>query len=547
MSKLLADKVLFSENIFTAENSELLNGGVAVLGNHIIAVGSCKEIENYIGDDTEVIDFGEKFLMPGLCDSHVHLLMGCMATMYPDLGEAKTADECGKMLYDHFMSDPDFYEDGEWVLGFNWYHSRWPDKNYPHKEVLDKYFPDRPVFLMNADLHGAWVNSKALEICGVDENTPDVPYGTLHRNPDGSPTGYLGESSCALCMDVAYTLPERKIKMLIEKVNGFFSGRGITSVCDIQYLLGVDIGDVPAYCRLAEENNLNFRINYATSLFGDTKKILADYAKYNNKQSMVYFLGLKAFMDGIIPTHTAIMLEPYTDQPDAPISYDLMDLDEAERLVKLYQGLGLNILLHAVGDGAIRKALNIYENANKENGKTKSRLSIEHWDLVNPADMLRLKDIEVIASVQPPHITLSPSLENNDYPPVVGPEREKFLWPYKSVADSGATLAFGTDYPVVYDSPWITLHRAVTRKFSDGKPEGGWNPEQKIPIADALVAYTLGGAKKFGKEEHVGTLSAGKLADIIVLDRNLMTIDPDDILNTNVLFTMVDGRVVLQK
>lgn len=544
MNSIYADKVLLSTNIFTADSKEPISGGVAVSGYYIIAVGSREEMEQYIGENTEVYDFGDQLLLPGFCDAHVHLMMGCMATAYPDLGQSKDAEDCARILREHYDSDPGFYTEGEWVLGFNWYHTRWADKQLPTKEVLDRYFPDRPVFLMNADCHGAWVNSKALEICGVNKDTPEVPYGYIHRDANGEPTGYLEEMATKLCIEKAYDLPDAKEKMLLRKVNEFFSHYGITSVGDMQYILGANVGKVSVYREMADQDALDFRINFANGLFDDLKTILALRSQFSNKEDLVYYNGLKEFVDGIISTHTSIMLEPYTDLPDAPTYYELMDLAEAERRIVFYQGLGINVQLHATGDGAVRESLNMYEKAVRTNGKTRARLSVEHLDLTNPADYSRLGELGIIASVQPPHITLSDSLETNDYPPVIGPERSKQMWSYKSFADHGAVLAFGTDYPVVYDSPMISLHRAVTRKFPDGKPEDGWNPEQRLSIEDSLIAYTLGGAKKFGKEDVVGTISVGKLADMVVVDKNLLQIDPDEILDAKVVFTMVDGRVV---
>ena len=547
MKSIVAEKVLLSKNIFTAENHNLISGGIAVAGYHIIAVGSKKEIEKYIGDKTVVYDFGDKLLMPGFCDSHVHLMMGCMATAYPDLGNAVDADDCGRILRNHYDADPGFYSPEEWILGFNWYHTRWTDKSYPTKEILDRYFPDRPVFLMNADCHGAWVNSKALEICGVDKNTKEVPYGLIHRDAAGNPTGYLEEMATSLCIGKAYDLPNVKERMLLQKVNKFFSRYGITSVGDMQYLLGTNIGKHQVYRSMADADELNYRINFANGLFDDMEQILSYHNNFNNKEDLVYYNGLKEFVDGIIPTHTAVMLDKYADDPQAPINYELMDMKRAENAICFYHSIGLNIQLHATGDGAVRKALDMYEKAIKSNGKTKSRLSVEHLDLTDPADQKRLGKLGVIASVQPPHITLSDSLETNDYPPAIGKERCKNLWAYKTFADNGVVLAFGTDYPVVYDSPMVTLHRAVTRKFPDGKPENGWNPEQRLSIADAIIAYTLGGAKKFGKEDVLGTIRVGKLADIVVVDKNLLKIPADEIPDTKVVFTMVDGRVVYDR
>lgn len=547
MSELIAEKVLYSGNIFTAEDNKVISGGIAIKGYHIIGVGSRSEMQEYIGKSTVIYDFGDNLLMPGFCDSHVHMMMGCMATIYPNLGNTKNADECGRILREHYDKEPDFYSQGEWVLGFDWYHTRWENKELPTKEALDKYFPDIPVFLMNADCHGAWVNSKALEICGVDKDTPEVPYGEIVRDAEGNPTGYLSEMATSLCINQAYDLPGVKEKMLIHKVNQYFSKLGITSVGDMQYLLGANVGKVSVYRKMADEDSLSFRVNFASGLFSDMEDNLLLKKNFDNKEDLVYYNGLKEFIDGIITTHTSVMLDPYADDPDAPLSYDLMDLEKAEELICKYHKLGFNIQLHATGDGAVRKALDIYEAALKKNGKTESRLSIEHLDLTDPADYKRLGELGIIASVQPPHITLDPSLEESIYPLVLGKKRSKQLWSYKSFADNGATLAFGTDYPVVGAEPMVGLHRAVTRKFSDGKPEGGWNPEQRLTIEEALTAYTLGGAKKFGKEEVLGTITAGKLADIVVLDKNLLEADPDEILDTSVIFTMVDGRVVYNK
>lgn len=544
MESLIAEKVLFSRNIFTSEAYGLIDGGVAICGNKIVAVGGRKEIENYISGETSVFDFGERFLMPGFCDSHVHLIMGALATVCADLSKGKSAEECCKILRKNYDRDTGFYSPGEWVLGFNWYQTWWDVKEYPDRKVLDRYFPDVPVFLMNADCHGGWVNSKALEICGVDNDTPDVRFGTIHRDAQGNPTGYLEEMAVSLCIKKAYDLTEFKESYLLQKINRYFSTFGITSIGDMQYILGTNVGSADLYKRVADNGELDFRINFANGLFDPEENIRSLRKKFHDKEDYVYYNGLKEFVDGIISTHTAIMLDKYSDDPNAPLCYQLINLEEAKNLISRYHKLGFNVHLHATGDGAVRRALDMYANAIRTNGKTASRLSVEHLDLSDPADHKRLGELGIVTSVQPPHITLSDSLETNDYLPVLGEKRSRRLWSFKSFADNGAVLAFGTDYPVVGANPMIGLHRAVTRKFPDGRPVGGWNPEQKLSIEDALKAYTLGGAMKFGKEDVLGTISPGKLADLVVIDRNLLAVDPDEILDSKAIFTMVNGRVV---
>lgn len=544
---IYADKVLASNNIFTVDNFESFSGGVAVKGNKILAVGTMEEIDKYIGNHTVVYNFGNKLIIPGFCDSHAHLKMSSVDTHAPHLYNFKSKDECGQYLKEYYEAHKGFYSDNEWLIGFGWYHTYWDEKKVPTAADLDKYLPDIPVFLFNGDCHAAWVNSKGLEIAGITKDTPDVEFGEVYRYEDGTPTGYLEEEAMKFCTVPAFTISECKEKMLMHNTNRYLREFGVTSFNDMMPFFGYNVGNIDMMKEMAAKNELDFRINIANELFDDFEYTLALRDEFSDKEGFVYHNGLKEFMDGIVTTHTAVMLDKYTDASECDIDYRLSDFDKLEQKIIEAQKLGLNIHLHAVGDGAIRKALDMYEKAIKTNGKNNARLSIEHIDLSDPADWHRFGELGVIASMQPPHVTLTPTLESNDYPPVVGSEREKNLWAIKSLQDNGAVLAFGTDYPVVEADPFITLHRAVTRRFSDGKPYDGWNPQEKITIEEAIAAYTLGGAKMVGKEDVLGTLTAGKLADIIVIDKNLLAIDPQEILDAKVVFTMVNGKVVFQR
>ena len=546
MSKVIADKILLSDAMFDAVADQPQPGGVAIKGNKIIAAGSKEEVLQYQGAETKITDYGEHMLMPGFCDSHIHLLLGSMFACEVDLSSAKSEEECAKMLYDFYKAEEDTYEDGEWVLGFSWYHLWWDNPQKPTRKTLDKYFPDRPVFLLNADAHAAWVNSKALEIAGADKNFPDVPYGTINRFEDGEPTGFLEELAMDICLKYAYKLPYKKEWQLLKNALPIFNSRGVTSVNDMQYFFGTNMGRLDVYQDMAKSGELTMRINFANGLLDDLDETRKLRQTFGDPEGLVYHNGVKEFIDGIVTTYTAVILEPYCDKPEAPLSFELMDLEKAAKNIKILQKEGMNVHLHATGDGAVRKAKEFYAAAIAENGQTNSRLSIEHLDMTKDEDLAELGKLGVIASVQPRHLALTDSLETSDYLPVVGEERAKHLWAYHSMEEAGMPLAFGTDYPIVSVDPLLGLYRAVTRIYPDGKPEGGWNPEQRISLSNALKAYTAGGAYMCGKEDVLGTLEAGKLADITVIEKNLFAVPAEEMLDCKVLMTMVNGEEVYQ-
>ncbi len=542
-----ADLIFLSENIFTATKQHcLISGGVAIAENKILLVASADEVLKLADEHTEIFECGNNLITPGLCDSHTHLQMGCLHNCEADLSFGESAEECAKLMYDFYIEHKDDYGENEWIRGYTWYMAYWEDKTPPHKKILDKYFPDRPVLLFDSDCHSVWVNSKALEVCGIDDDVQCYEYGDFIRDENGELTGHLVEEAMIACVPQAFDIPKEKEADLLKKLSKDLSSYGITSVVDLRPLFGHEQGNLDLYQSLCSDGELNFRINFASDLLGGAD-LAAGYRSYFcNKEAPIYYAGVKGFMDGIVTTHTAMMIEPYTDDPTADCTYTLMDLNAGEEAIKKYQKEGYNIHVHAVGDNAIRRLLDIYEAAIKENGKTDSRLSIEHMDLTSPADWKRLGELDIISSVQPPHITLVDSLDYDEYIPVVGQERSKYLWSFKSFADNGSVLAFGTDFPVVQPDSAAVIHRAVTRKFSDGKPVSGWNPEQKLSLLDSLRAYTWGGAYKLGKEDVLGSLQSDMLADLVVWDCNLFDLEDDELLNAKVDFTVFNGQIVYQ-
>lgn len=541
-----ADLVLLSENVFTSSARGMVRGGVAIRGNRIVAVGSRDEVLAHAGEGTEVVDYGDKLVMPGICDAHLHYVDAVIMQEGAFLFDCKSADECARTVYESYASKKDDYADGEWVTAFGFDFHAWDDPQPPVAADLDKYFPDRPVYIYDADGHGGWCNTKALEVAGVTKDTPDPPYGMMRRDEDGNPTGSFVEHGVEPFVKLAYNIPLAKEKRLVRDSGKILTSQGITSVMDMRPVANYEFGHVEVFEELQREHEFAIRYNYATELLADEEHAFENRRAHGDPEDLVFHAGVKEFMDGIVTSHTAVLLEPYTDMPDAPIWNPQMDFELAEKKIIEYQRDGFNVHLHAVGDGAVRKALDMYEAAIRANGKTASRLSVEHLDMSDPEDWPRLGEMGIVCSVQPQHLTLSPTLESDLYGPTVGPERSKNLWAFKSMMDNGAVLAFGTDWPCVPTDPRLDLYNAVTRRFSDGKPDGGWNPAQKLTLADSLTAYTYGGAYKLGKESVLGSLEAGKLADVIVWDCNLFDIDPEDIKSANVIRTIFNGESVYE-
>lgn len=542
-----ATRVLLSTNIFTGAPEGMVSGGVALAGNRILHVGSAAEALAMAASDAEVRDYGDQLITAGLHDSHMHLMMGCTSEHECFLNEAKSEEDAAAQLAAWFEDHKHEYADDEWLRAWGFCYLAWDDPVPPSRHSLDKYFPDRPVFINDSDLHGGWCNTRALELCGLDESVQDSPWGAFGREEGGALSGYLGERAKAIVEERANNLPEAKEERALREISQVFASYGITSVTDMLPLDAIDIGNIDLVERLEKEGCLAFRYNFATEMLDPFEKARSLKERFSDKASRIYYTGVKEFIDGIVTTHTGYLLDEYSDDPAANPVWLAMDLDEASLRIDEYQREGMNIQLHCVGDGAVRCAIDLYEHAIQANGPTEARLSIEHLDMSDPQDWARMGELGIVASVQPPHITLVDSLEQDEYRACIGPERVKHLWAFKSMWDNGCPMAFGTDFPVVPVDPRIGLNRAVARRFPDGLPREGWNPEQKLTLSDALTIYTAGGAYKVGREQELGTLEAGKLADLVVWHENLFDLPADGLLGALVDLTIFDGEVVFER
>ena len=538
---MTADMIIKGNAIFDSVSDKPFAGFVAVKGNRIAAVGKeMDSISQYAGDDTKIIDAGDRLVMPGFHDSHTHLILAGMYKTYPNLGSARSEEEAAVMLKEYYDSQPG---DG-WVYGFNWYHVFWDKKELPRKETLDRYFPDRPVFLINAEAHGAWVNSLALEIAGVTADTPDPFGGEIARDENGEPTGFLYESAIEYVAAHALIFTEEQEKTFLRKYMADAVELGITGVVDVQPYFGKDLGSLDVYTGMESDGELTVRITAAANLLGDLDEALENSKKYCTEKVRAHML--KQFVDGVITTHTALLLEDYTDAPGNR-GTQLSELDKIDAAVQEGHKRGLWIKIHAIGDRAIRFTIDSYEKAIKTYGANGCRHAIEHVEMVTDSDIERFGQLGLIPSVQPEHIGLMPTWEGEEYRVNIGEERAGRTWPFRSLLESAGVLAIGSDCPVVDNNPFYAIHRGVTRLHDDGLPEGGWNPTQKLTVADILRVYTLGSAYGIGREDELGTLEEGKFADIAVIDRNLFETEPKDIRGAHVDMTIMDGKVIFER
>lgn len=514
---------------------------IAVKGNRIIAAGKEKDIRKYMGDDSVVKTYTEKnLIMPGFYDSHTHIIAAGMADKYPNFGSCKSEEETAKAV----KAFADTVPDEEWIFGFNWYHVYWGQEELPTLKSLDRYIPDRPVMLTNAEGHGVWVNSKALEICGITKDMPDPPFGEISRFENGEPSGYFHEMAIGLIAKKAYDLDDEIEEGFIRDYMRRAATIGIIGANDMLPYYGNDMGKYRCFHKLDHGEEFTLRLHCAPNLLGNLDEVESAAKQYNSDKYQVKML--KAFVDGVPTTYTSLMLEPFIDNPSTT-GGTLSDMKQLRQAILEAHKRGMSVRLHCCGDGATHYALDCFEEAIGKYGDTGARHAVEHVETTIQDDMDRFARLGVIASMQPEHLAMTEVFEENPYLIRYNERQKKFAWAVKSIMDAGAVVSFGSDCPVVTNNPFVGIYRAVTRVHNDGKPVGGWNPEQKISMAEALHAYTLNGWYGVKREHELGTLEKGKLADLIVLDQNLFDVDPESVRDTNVILTMVDGKIVYEK
>lgn len=543
-----ADKVLKSNVIFDAIADAPFAGGVAIKGNKIIAVAKDGGIDAYIGPDTEVFEYENKLIMPGFIDAHQHYLSGAINNsehICTDITFSTSEEDCVRILREYAESHPEETT----IRGSGWLPAAWGDGPLPDKRSLDEAFPDKPVYLLAADFHTMWLNSKACEIVGVSPDW-DLKCSKVGVFENGEPNGLLFEPEAFnRAMPFMQNFTEDVWIEMHEDLLRESRTWGVTGMSEMSADRACpETENKMDYMKKIEaDGGLTSRIYYYLSIddVDHLDKVRAMQEKYNSDKFKIN--GFKSFVDGTTSTRTAYMLEPYADDPST--CGDMCPLVPREKMepqiIKANQE-GFQVRLHCIGDAAVRMALDMYEESKKANGGLRMNNTIEHIEQVHPSDIPRFAEIGSIPSMQPMHLTLDENQDISEKVTRFGMKRAAYEWVHKSILKAGGELALGTDYPVVGFNPFVTVHSAVSRVNPEGRPVCV-NPWECLELSDTLKAYTAGAAKAYNMHEQVGTLREGMLADVIVVDRDLFHIPVNDIQHAKVEMTIFDGEVVYSK
>ncbi len=536
-----ADLVIKNAKIVTIDKDNPRGEAIAVKGEVILAVTSNAKIEQYIEEGTtEVIDAGGRLLIPGLNDAHIHFTGGGTSLMQLDFRYVHETDTIKQMVADAVEHS----KAGELIRGRGWEHETFPDKKWPTKEILDAVAPDNPVVLSRADGHSVWVNSYVIRESGVTKDTPDPPNGAIMRDPEtGEPTGIFKEGASGLLKvssSVTLTSEERRERsdQALELALKAARETGVTSVQQLN-------GGFEQFLRYRNEGRLTARFTVNMSLPNREEGYarLEDLRQeYPQSDDWIRFGYLKIFIDGTLGSGTALMFEPFEDDPDTS-GLPMMPYEDFERRIVAADAHGFQTGTHAIGTKGNNFVLNAVQKAREVNGERDARHRSEHAQILIDEDIPRFAELGVIASMQPTHCITDKRFAEKR----IGLERCRGAYAWRRLLDAGAKLAFGTDWPVEPIDPLEGLYAAVSRKDRAGEEGEGWFPDQKLSMEEAIELYTLGAAYAEFMEDRKGKLMEGYLADMVIFDQDLMTISHDQIMQSKVDITIVGGKVVFQR
>jgi predicted amidohydrolase YtcJ len=528
-----ADLIITNAKVWTVDKDRPTAQAVAVLGDRIVAVGADAEVETWRGPGTKTIDAGGKRLLPGFNDAHVHLVSGGSQLDAVQLTDAASPEEFARRIGERVKTTAR----GEWIVGGDWDETKWDPPQLPGKELIDRLTPDTPVFVYRYDGHLGLANSVALRLAGVTARTPDPPGGVIVRDAKGNPTGILKDAAMDPVYRVVPALSHEQRVRVVKRALAHAASLGVTSAQD----MNPDYADIAVYAELLQRGELTTRLYVAPYITG-----FDDQAKLGIRHAFggpfLRMGAVKAYSDGSLRSSTAYFFQPYTGQPNNrgllsdqmhPVS--LM----RERMLKA-DAAGLQICTHAIGDQGISIILDLYTDVERAHGDADRRFRIEHAQHVAAKDFDRFAGLHVIASVQPYHAIDDGRFAENR----IGHDRSSRTYAFRTFLDHGVRLAFGTDWDVAPLNPMFGLYAAVTRATLDGKNPKGWFPEQKLTLAEAVEAYTMGSAYAEFQEKEKGSITAGKLADMVLLSDDIFAIAPEKIREVKVEKTILGGRLI---
>lgn len=529
----VATLVVKDARVWTGDPSRPWAEAVASKGDRLIAVGANEEVGKLVGKETRVISVPGAMLVPGFIDSHVHFIWGGSSLASVQLRDARTPAEFVQRIADFAKT----LQPGEWILDGTWDHENWGGE-LPIRSWIDAVTPENPVWILRLDGHMGLANTLALEQAGVTRDTPDVPGGTIVRDDSGELTGVLKDNAMILVTEAVPAASESQLDTQLAAASAYVAAQGVTTVHDMADPGWPAWSSLAAYRRAHASGTLKTRI-YALLPLADWERVRDEVVQQGSGDDWLRIGGLKGFMDGSLGSHTAAFFEPFTDAPD-DTGLLLTPPEQIESWVSGADAAGLHVAVHAIGDRAIRTLLDIYARTAEQHGPRDRRFRIEHAQHIHPDDIPRFAAQDVIASMQPYH-----AIDDGRWAEkVIGPERINTTYAFRSLLDSGARLAFGSDWNVAPATPLEGIYAAVTRRTLDDANPGGWVPQQKITVQQALEAYTTQAAYASFEESIKGSLEVGKLADFVLLDRDLTQVAPDQIRNAKVLTTVVGGKIV---
>lgn len=528
-----ADRVLLNARVWTGDRRRPRAEAVAIRGNRIAAVGSSAEVRRLVGPRTAVQDLGGAFVAPGFNDAHLHFIVVETA----DLAGADDEGEVQRRI----RAFADGHRERPWITGRGWVYAAFPG-GLPHRRVLDATVPDRPAFMLSYDGHTAWVNSRALDAAGITRETKDPPNGTIVRDESGQATGVLKESAMALVRSHVPPSGADELYAALRQRLREAASYGLTSIQNASFVPA----ELPVVERAIAEGSMTVRLYWALPFKEDIGA--EDMARYKELRAkypgpLLKFGAVKGFLDGVVESKTAAMFEPYsTGGGSGHLNWSDGDLF---RTAALFDREGFQIFLHAIGDRAIAQALDAYAHAARVNGSHGRRHRVEHIETVRPSDIPRFRALGVIASTQA--LFANPDKNTLEvYAANLGPERVKRAMAFRSIDDSGAVQAFGSDWPVYPMEPLRGIYCAATRRTPEGTPPGGWVPEQRIGAEAALRHFTVDAAYASFEEGRKGRLAPGLLADLVVLSQDILALPPERILEARVVRTIMDGKDTFQ-
>jgi len=517
--------------VWTGDAKRPWADAIAVSGERITLVGTSAAVKKLASSGTRVVDAKGMMVVPGFIDSHVHFISGGFGLSSVQLRDAKTPAEFIRRIKAYAATVPA----GTWITEGNWDHEQWGGE-LPRRDWIDSVTPNNPVWINRLDGHMGLANSAALRAAGVDASSSDIAGGTIVRSADGAPTGILKDNAQSL-IDRAVAEPSPEVvDRAVDAAFAYLAGNGVTSV----HNMGT-FDDLAAFERAHKTGRMKTRI-YAVVPLAQWQQLADTVRARGRGDAWLHVGGLKGFVDGSLGSHTAAMLQPFTDAPNDTGLF----VNTPEHLYEWTSGAdkaGLQVIVHAIGDKAIRTQLDIYQRVEREDGPRDRRFRIEHLQHIAPADIPRVATLGVTASMQPYH-----AIDDGRWAEkVIGHERAKTTYAFRSLLDAHVRLAFGSDWFVAPATPIEGIYAAVTRRTLDDKNPGGWIPEQKISVDDALRAYTQGAAYAEFAEKEKGTLAAGMLADFVILDRDLTKIAPETIRDTKIVMTVVGGKPTFER